>query len=253
MLNTLAALDNTRLRYQVLSINRVSGEPLLVWPNYVAADAVKRFDVDLVLLMLPQATSTVEAFIRRPITASGLPAKEIDAEYLLRPLEERLRGNPARAFVQHCKVLGVGDTSASSVGSWEKCGTAPGSRLRNELLALLAPPLRGIRDSLKDSRPDGKTPAFQVCYFATGFRGAGAVERGFWKELCDSQGIAWLDLLDPLTAVLDSWQPVTEQPGSAHWTSRGHMLLAFVLAHELIGRGVVPFRPQKAAPGLMRK
>ena len=249
MLNTLAALDNTRLRYQVLTINRVSGEPLLVWPNYDAAAAVKRFDVDLVLLMLPQATSTVESFINRPITASGLPAKEIDAEYLLRPLEERLRGNPARAFVQHCQALGIADPSARSVGSWEKCGTAPGSSLHEELLALLAPPLRGIWDSLKGSRPDGKTPAFQVCYFATGFRGAGAVEREFWKELCDSQGIAWLDLLDPLTAVLDTWQPVTEQPGSAHWTPRGHMLLAFVLAHELIGRGVIPFRPQKAAPG----
>jgi hypothetical protein len=34
-----------------LSPTRVSGEPLLVWPIYQVAPVVKKFDIDLVLLM----------------------------------------------------------------------------------------------------------------------------------------------------------------------------------------------------------
>ena len=80
-----------------------------------------------------------------------------------------------------------------------------------------------------------------MCYFGTGPRGAGVTERGFWRELCASLEIPWLDLLDPLIAVSDTWYPLTETSFSSHFNDKGHLVFALVLAHELIRHGVVPF------------
>lgn len=240
LLNTMAALDGSGNRYEVLSVIHNSWEPLLVWPNYEAAALVKKFDVDLVLLMLPPETTTVDAYLQRPVGKNGIPGNEVDAEYLLEPLSKRLLGNPAAPLIARCRELGIVFPGPEKAVDWETCGSLPESPGRSELLALVARPLAGIRDSLRSSKPDGGTPAFRVCYFATGIRGAGVLQRPFWKELCESLGIAWLDLLDPLIAVADSWYPLTEEPGSRHYTANGHLFFSLVLAHELIAQGIVP-------------
>ena len=242
MLNTLATVDGTGVRYEVLSLTRVSWEPLLVWPGYEAAEIVRRFDVDLVLLMLPPVTTTLEAYMQRPIGPDGIPAARIDGEYLLLPLADRLRGNPAAEYVERCRALGLFSEEGERV-DMTGCGAGPDAPARKELLALFSRPLRGIRDKLASSRPGGRTPAFVVCYYATGRRGAGVVVRDFWKELCEMQKIAWLDLVDPLVALADTWYPLSETGGDSHFVEKGHILVAFLLAHELIRTGAIPSAP----------
>src|SRR5262249_9077006 len=53
MLSTLGAIENSRTRYEVLTLTRVSWDPLLIWSAYKAPEIAKKFDVDLVLLMVP--------------------------------------------------------------------------------------------------------------------------------------------------------------------------------------------------------
>lgn len=249
MLNTLASLEGGGVHYEVLSMRHVSWDPLLVWPNYGIADFVGKFDVDLVLLMLSPATTmpSWEAYLQRPITSKGIPAATTDAEYLLQPMSKRLVGNPAARFMERCKALGFARPEAEGSVDIVNCGVLRDAPARSELLSLFAPPLRGIRESLESARPGGKSPAFWVCYFALGQRGAGVAERSFWEELCQRLQIPWLDLVAPLVAVADTWYPMWDQPGVWHFNENGHMVFAFVLAHELVGRGIIPFARPKAS------
>ena len=50
--------------------------------------------------------------MERPISADGIPAEKVDPEWALKPLEERMRGNPAEPYVRICTELGFGRKSS---------------------------------------------------------------------------------------------------------------------------------------------
>jgi hypothetical protein len=240
-LNSLAALEGADLHYEVLTLGRVIWEPLLVWPNYEAADIVRRFDVDSVILMLPPETATLDAYLNRPITAEGIPVNALDPEYLLKPHTEKIRGNPAQRFVERCRALGWADIEEGQIQTPNLQQVLTDPIATEELLRLYGRPLRGIRERLR-ALPGRKPPTFTVCYFPTGGRGSGVAEEGFWRDLCKREKVGWVDLVGPLTVLKETWFPLQETENSDHFTTRGHSLVAFVLAHELIHNGVIPWR-----------
>ncbi len=252
LLSALSALDDGGRRFEVLSLTRASWDALLVWPNYHAIDVVRKFDVDLVLLMQPPSTNTIEAYLNRPITAKGIPADAVDPEYLLKPHSEKIRGNPAAALVDRARQLGwvhphgEGQVYLDDLRTLMTDGTT-----RRELVRLFARPLGALREGIRDARSATK---IAVCYFPLSSRGSGVVERDFWKELSDSAGTDWLDLLDPFVVLRDTWFPFAEGWGYDHFTPQGHGFFAFVIGHELVRSGLAPFRgvaplPARPRPG----
>lgn len=252
MLNSLSALEDGGRRFEVLSLTRASWDALLVWPNYRAIDVVRKFDVDLVLLMQPPSTNTLEAYLDRPITDKGIPADAVDPEYLLKPHAEKIRGNPAAALVDRARQLGwVHSRGEGQVYLEELKTLITDDAARRELVRLFARPLGALRDGIRAARPETK---LAICYFPLSMRGSGVLERGFWKELADAARTEWLDLLDPFVVLKDTWFPYAEGWGYDHFSPQGHAFFAFVAGHELVRIGLVPFRgvvalPPRATPG----
>ena len=77
-----------------------------MWPNYHAIDVVRKFDVDLVLLMQPPSTTPSRRTSTGRSPPTGIPADGVDPEYLLEPHSKKIRGNPAAAFVDRARQLG---------------------------------------------------------------------------------------------------------------------------------------------------
>lgn len=50
----------------------------------------------------------------------------------------------------------------------------------------------------------------------------------------------FFDTVDAFTVLKDTWVPYSDA-GYEHFSPQGHAFFAFVVAHELIGSGLVPF------------
>lgn len=248
MLNTLAALEGSRTRYEVLTLTRVSWLPLLVWSVYLAPEAARTFDADLVLLMEPPGGGkNLEAYLERPITERGIPAAEMDMEYLLKPLADRLRGNPAATLVERAQARGWVRPVPNEEGvAFERIPvleTDPPSRAA--LVDLYARLVRELHRSLEigAGSPKGLSRRLVFCYFLFGGRGDAAAESPFWRDVAAAGEAEFLDLTDPFVALRESWYPLSEATGNDHFTAGGHAFLAFLLSHELVRSGMVPMKP----------
>jgi hypothetical protein len=256
MLNTIGAIEGSRTRYEVLTLTRVSWEPLLVWSAYLGPDAAAKFGVDLVLLMVPPGGSgTLEAYLERPITDRGIPAAKIDMEYLLTPVAERLRRSPAAPMVARARARGwVHDSRQTSTNepslAFERLSVLETDPvIRKEVLDLHTRPVAELRRSLDARIPEGSRPRFVLCHYLLGGRSPIGGEPSFWKQVADGAGAGYLDLTDEFAALRESWYPLSEANGNDHFTPGGHAFFAFLLSHELVKSGIVPMTP--TAPAAM--
>jgi hypothetical protein len=246
MLNTLGAMENSRTRYEVLTLMRVSWNPLLVWSANQAPAIAKKFDADLVLLMEPPGgAGTIQAYLERPITERGIPANEPDMEYLLKPVKERLRNNPAAALVARARARGwvypLPNSENFAIENIAVLSTDPAAR--KEILNLHARPITELRKGLEASFAGGRRPPLVLCYYLLGSRipgSPGVQESPFWKDVASASGAEYLDLTDLFVALSESWAPLSEGSGNDHFTPGGHSFFAFLLAHELLRNGWVP-------------
>ena len=73
-LNTLASLDDLPENFEVLSLFHNANDPhLFLWPTYEVPDAVKKNDIDLVVIFQPPTVGNMENmpfldYFYRPIT-----------------------------------------------------------------------------------------------------------------------------------------------------------------------------------------
>ncbi len=204
MLNTLGAIDGSPTRYEVLALTRVSWKPLLVWTAYEAPAFAEKFDVDLVLLMVPPGGSgTLQAYLQNPITPRGIPAAQPDMEYLLKPLAERLRNNPAAHLIARAKARGwvdeVRDPNASqpaiAIDRISVLETDPS--IRKDLVDLHTRPVAELRRELeaKFAKSPGKTrPRLGLCHYLLGGRAPIGGESAFWRQVAEGAGVDYLDL-----------------------------------------------------------
>jgi hypothetical protein len=263
MLNTLGAIDGSRIRYEVLTLTRVSWKPLLVWTAHEAPAFAEKFGVDLVLLMVPPGGSgTLQAYLERPITARGIPAAEIDMEYLLKPLAERLKGNPAAGLIARAKGRGwvqeIPNPNASqpAIAIDRIAVLETDESLRKDLLDLHTRPVAELRRGLEAKFPkeSGKTrPRLGLCHYLLGGRAPVGGESAFWRQVAEGAGADYLDLTDLFTALRESWYPLSEADGNDHFTPGGHAFFAFLLSHELVRNGWVPMTNAAAEPAPKRK
>jgi len=236
-LNTNAALEGRRVRYEVLQESKGSSAPVAVWPVYEVPPLVRGWDVDLVVLMVPPGTSTLNAWLNHPIGPLGIPEASVDPEHLLLPAEEKLRGNPANRLWELCKGLGLAMENGSQLEvdlSLSRLADTPG--LRREGLELYGRPLELLRKGVAPRR-------LLLCHFPLGARPPANTgsEAGFFRELCRSRGIEYLDLTPQLTLLRETYFPLSDMQGNDHFHAGGHALMGYLLAHELVSQGLVPF------------
>jgi hypothetical protein len=230
MLNTAAAVTGSPAHYEVLTVGRVSWEPLAVWPSYEVPDLTRRFGADLILLMIPPDTATLQAYIDRPATTEGIPELKPDMEYMLRPYQEKIHHSPARKLLEICQTRGwlhVVSPTGIEVERLRVLAADPVTRA--ELLALFGRPIQKLKRALASVGKEA-SPQLVICFLPIAERDPYEIERGFWKELCDREGVAWMDLTDSFLTVQETYFPVSD---SYHLTADGHELMALLLAERL--------------------
>jgi hypothetical protein len=236
-LNTRAALEGRPVTYEVLTKVHGSSTPLGVWPVYEVPTVAKTWDVDTVLLMMPPASSTLDAWMNHPPgTDGGIPTADVDPEYLLLPPEAKLQKSPAAALFRACQKRGL--ATASPEGRLEigaslgKLASEP--ELRREALELYGRPLELLKKRLAPRR-------LVFCFYPLGSREGLGEERGFYRELCEKRGIELLDLVPAFDIVREAFYPLGELSGNDHFHAAGHGVFGYLVAHELVFRQIVPF------------
>jgi hypothetical protein len=68
--------------------------------------------------------------------------------------------------------------------------------------------------------------------------------RNFWKTVADRGGWPYLDLIDDFIAFDPTFHPMSEAGSWRHYTANGTLVYAYILAHELISKGIIPFNSQ---------
>jgi len=72
-------------------------------------------------------------------------------------------------------------------------------------------------------------------------------DRSFWKDLCDKNGLLFLDMTDIMLVTRLTYTPYSDVFSvGGHFSTDGHSLLARMLAHELIKQQFIPFNKQES-------
>lgn len=235
LLNTHAALDGTRRGYEVLTKAHVAWVPLLTWPAQELPSLARKWNVDLVVLMVPPGSNALDGYLNNPVDADGLPSPKPDPEYLLLPPEKKLAQSPAARLFAVASARG--HTATSKAGflhvelTLDELLAIP--EARTELLELYGRPLGLLRERLAPAR-------LVVCLFSSGDRIAIARERDFYAEIARRRGVELLDVVPEMTALRASYHPIAERGDSDHFTAGGMALFAGVLEHGLAARGFLP-------------
>jgi hypothetical protein len=116
-LNTLAALEDVPMHFEILNDGRVIDSMVYLWPYYEVPEIVKNYDVDLVMVMMDAGQSSMAAFFHSPMTPEGIPAEKFEAEFDLRSNTDKFKTGPLHDFFDLClkkKFLTVGKD-----GKWD--------------------------------------------------------------------------------------------------------------------------------------
>ena len=236
-LNARAALEGRPISYEVLAKVHGSSAPLGVWPVYEVPTVAKTWDVDTVLLMMPPASSTLDAWLNRPPGPDGgVPPADVDPEYLLLPAEAKLQKSPAAALFRACQKRGL--ATASPEGRLEieaslgKLASVP--ELRREALELYGRPLELLKKRLAPRR-------LVFCFYPLGGRDGLREQRDFYRELCEKRDVELLDLVPAFDVFREAFYPLSELSGNDHFHAAGHGVFGYLVAHELVYRHIVPF------------
>ena len=236
-LNTRAALEGRPISYEVLTKVHGSSSPLGVWPVYEVPSVARTWDVDTVLLMMPPASGTLDAWLNRPPgTDGGIPPADIDPEYLLLPAEAKLQRSPAAALFRACQKRGLATASPDGrleiEASLGRLASEP--ELRREVLELYGRPLELLKKRLAPRR-------LVLCFFPLGSREGLGEQSDFYRELCEKRGIELLDLVPAFDVLREAFYPLSELSGNDHFHAAGHGVFGYLVAHELVFRQIVPF------------
>ncbi len=245
-LNTLAALDDLPFNFEVLSLfHNANDPPLLVWPAYEIPDAVKKNDIDLVMIFWPPPEimpdlPPVISYYQRPINSEGIPEKCIDPEYLLKPLQERIPEGAPRQFYEMCKARHFVRESESSYFFDLKVYKDPA--FRDLLIQLYGKPFEVLKKKLSILKTSGGQPVrLLFCSAHTSVFDKPVEDPVMWKEITKNLDISFLNLNDEVSALTPSFFPLAEVGGNDHLDPDGHLFFSWLLVHDLIRDGYLPW------------
>jgi sugar lactone lactonase YvrE len=249
VLNLWSSLQNKQQHYEVLNAGRTEGtDPLISWPYYYVPELIKKYDIDLVLMVVTcQGTAYYESFYQRPLNEEGIPKTGIDPEYLLKPINERIPPGIPRKFYERC----LSKEWVNSELRFQPLNTMlSDEELTKDLETMTADVITKVKKKISSSRTAvGKQASFWLCFIPEGERSvggsglqayAGDYER-FWTDISKLAGVPLMDLTDPFLAFKPTSWPINEEGLGNHLNENGHLLWALILREELVQRKLIPF------------
>lgn len=245
LLNTGSALENHGIQFEVLLAYHSIEVGLTVWPYYVVPKIVDTYDIDLVMTMAFPVLF-LDSYHQRPITSEGLPAWNIDPEFLLQNFDSRIGPGVYRKFFDECRQKGhIGTLSSGEMGLITDTGTIlQDPQLRQTLVEMLAPGAQALSRKLAESGRRRNRPVRNLLVYtpllSLDIPPSTDDFRDMWRRVIAGTGIEFLDITAPVRALVPTYFPATEERGGCHETRAGFQLLSQVLAHELMDRRLLP-------------
>ena len=249
-LNTLAALEDAPMNFEVLDMSRGGDQCLFLWPTYQVPDVVRDHDIDLVLIMQPPDQHRERVFLTyltRPLTKDGIPAKSIDPEYLLKPPLQRIPEGEIRQFYDMCKDRHFVKIKDNNFIFDDALHFDP--EIHNSLVQLYGKPLGILCKELSGMKTSsGKPVSMLLCFTPMGTSRPCLEDGKIWEDATQTFHIPFLNLHDEMTALRIPYYPLSEVAGAWHFYPDGHIFFGRLLAYELIRKGLVPWKPAYQEP-----
>lgn len=247
-LNTIASLNDSSFHYEVFSEMKPGHQTVYLWPYYTVPEIVKKYDIDLVVILMDPMTDLYPYFLS-PLGPEGIPQNEIDTEFWLLPNSQKFKTGLLHDFFELCKSKNIIKLSPDHrwiMPQFNEFTADP--EVRDHLIEIIGKPLELFKKELAVlGKERSKKISFLFCFFPTGdvFNETRYPSRGqrlFWKDLCRKKDIPFLDLCDDFTALRLSYFPFSEGRENDHFDINGHDLFSTIFTQELIRRQIVPFK-----------
>jgi hypothetical protein len=238
-LNSMAALEDVPVHFEVFNDGRVIDSLCYVWPYYETPKKVKDYDIDLVMVMMDAGQTSMGQFGQAPMTPEGIPQEAMDPEYTLKPDKEKYKTGPLREFFD---LLEKRKTETKVAGEWSMEKLLADDQLKEKMEGLMGRPLGLLQKKFDESKTSwGVPPQVCICYFPQG-KFPYKSHRAFWKEVCAKEKLAFIDMTDDFRAFRYTYFPISDMLGNDHFSKDGHTFMAQLLAHELIRGKIIPFK-----------
>jgi hypothetical protein len=183
------------------------------------------------------------------LTKEGIPRENIDAEFILKSLKEKMDQSPLLTdFYTRCveNHLAVADHPDSFLPMDQMLLN---DNIRQDLIQLVGKPSVLLSEKIKSLKTkSGKQVGFELCFLPVGNLGGANYSnepyRLFWQDVCQKGGVSFMDMTEPMNALKSSFYPTAEHGGIFHFDYNGHTFLGAVFAHELIHQKLIPFESQ---------
>jgi hypothetical protein len=247
-LNTEAALKGVKTHYQVLEWNR-KGEALSSYAYYEILPLVKKYKIDLVLALTGRP-GYLDYFMF-PLSVEGIPAKERDYEYMLKPLSERVPHTGAaedlyKRFKEKVKTntekLQWPGQDSPNGGLGYVCDAD--TQTRDDLIELSGRRLVMLSDAMHQLKSDGYDP--RLVLFHVPFRvWNNDCVVSYWTDLGERFHLPFLDISEAFNNLKIAYYPALTQCCDGHYTYYGSKLIGYILSRDLIKDHYVPFEAAK--------
>jgi hypothetical protein len=238
-LNFQAALEDVPLNYEVLTFGR-HGD-LIFWPSLDVPPAVKKNDVDLVIIFSPNLDRKAYTYyFDHPLTSDGIPQYPTDPEYLLKPAQDRIPSGLPKKFYEYCKAHGfVKIDGKKFVFDDDKIMSDP--QLHDWVLEFYGRPWAVLQKKLSGMKTsEGKPVRLLVLLTYTGRMGSQLYHPDFYQEVATKYGIPFYDLGPIMNALHLSYYPLTGD--QTHLNPDGCIFFGRLLAHQLIQEKLIPWK-----------
>jgi hypothetical protein len=242
-LNTMAALEDSPMRFEVLSLGKVSWDPLLLWTYYEVPDLVKTYDIDLVLFLLTP-NNYIFSYFERPLSAEGIPDIKIDPEFLLKKGKERYPRGLPKEFVEFClsKKMSIfnpeGNLALAEPDYIQVMNDPKGREIVAKMFGRPTKLLAGKLAAMKTTQ--GAPVKLEICLLPVPrFH---PEDISIFQDVLKEIGAPFMDFTQHMNTFRITYYPLSELDGGDHYYPEGHDFMGFLLGQELISRSLVPLK-----------
>jgi hypothetical protein len=237
-LNSEAAARGIRTHFEVLEWNR-AGHSFTSYCYFEIPPLVKKYNVDMVLGLV--GTTGYENFYEEPINKEGVPKVEIDYEYILKPLSQRLQTPASKDLYERWKKRVNRNTDKDAYPGQEAFNQFVCNADDDMMKDLIT--MSGDRLKLTVDQYNSNGPVKTAFFYVPGFDQEDDCMSPFWVNLCQKYNFQFLDLTDSFNSMRLGYYPVWTRCCSDHYTAYGDRLIGYLLARDLIDEHLIPFDP----------
>jgi hypothetical protein len=241
MLNLEASRNNVDMHYEVLMLGHINANSLL-FGNYEVPDVVKKYDIDTVFLM---ASLNYQEYFAKPITPEGIPSQNEDAEFLVKPMAQRMPSGSAGQFYKDSEKKGL--LKITTIMDYSLLANVDDPEVRNDLNGMFGHPLDLLTQKVSSIRlKNGAAPKIILGYFPWDqLPLSDESYEGFWRDLSQKYNVPYLSISEGFNTLRDAFSPVEQECCAHHYTTYGHLLIAYLLGHAFIDQKLIPFEPKR--------